>query len=83
MLLYSLLDKKAGMYGQVMAQLNDAMMARMLREVMAPDSTPARFPEDFDLYGLGEYDELTGRIAAEAQPRFVANMSTVLQNGGR
>lgn len=34
-----------------------------------PKSTVSQFPEDFDLYYLGEYDEKTGKFAPVDTPQ--------------
>lgn len=33
-----------------------------------PQSEISKFPEDYDLYYLGEYDELSGKISPESAP---------------
>lgn len=79
MLLYSLLDKKAGSYGGIMMAPNDAMLVRTIIERVESRDTLARFPDDFDLYQVGEFDDSSGRVFTENGARFVCNMATVLQ----
>lgn len=83
MKLYSLLDKKAGMYGAVMMAMNDGHMSRFLQErFVDPQETVKRFPDDFDLYEVGEFSQDTGECGSPGVPRFVVNMAVILNGGG-
>lgn len=77
MLLYSMLDKKMGEHGPIMMGLNDGHMSRTLVESFrGSNHTVARFPEDYDLYQVGEFDVETGSLRSDV--RFVCNVSVVL-----
>lgn len=83
MLLFSIFDKKASAFGSVMMAPNDGLMCRTIEEnVSGSGHTLARFPEDFDLYELGSFDDSTGRLVAADQPRFVCNLAVVLSKKG-
>lgn len=80
MMVFSMLDKKAGMHGAPMLAMNEAHMGRFLEErFRGSDETVARYPEDFDLYFVADFDEMTGRLTVPEQPRFVVNMGIILQ----
>lgn len=77
MFLYSLLDKKAAVYGGIMMAQNDAMICRTLEEMCPPTHTVRRYPTDFELYLVGSFDDATARLDDEKCPRFICNMSVV------
>lgn len=75
--LYSLLDKKAGVFGGVLMAMNDGHMSRFLQERFGGGTdTVAKYPEDFDLYFLGSMDERTGNI--EPKVVFTVNLAVIL-----
>lgn len=61
--LYSVKDTKLGKMGLPFIAPNDDIAKRMLAETMQNnDTTISKYPEDFQLFKLGEYDELTGEL---------------------
>ncbi|QXP08053.1 MAG: nonstructural protein [Arizlama microvirus] len=77
MKIYALLDTKSGTYGVPFFQRNDTTAARAISlEVNRNDESNMlnKYPEDFTLYILGEYDEETGLITAQT-PAIVTNAS--------
>lgn len=69
---YSLKDIKLGKFGIPFVAPNDDIAKRMLAETMlAGDTTISKYPEDFQLFKLGEYDEITGEL--ENDFNFIAN----------
>lgn len=80
MKLYVLHDKKSGLYGPTMMAMNDGHMSRTLHEAyMGSQEQQAKYPEDYDLYEVAEYDNQTGRVRVDGDPRFVVNLSVILQ----
>lgn len=76
--LYALLDRKLREYGVVLVSKNTETMVRELRnQVMGSGSTIEKYPDDFDLYRLGEFDTETGIISA-MKVQLVENVSTLL-----
>lgn len=70
--LYSIRDIKLEKYGQPFVAPNDEIAKRMLQStIRAGQTTIAEYPEDFQLFKLGEYNEDTGELKNEQ--RFVAN----------
>lgn len=77
MKLYSLKDVKSQQFGPVMMGQNDQHMTRTLQEAFEGSrETVARFPGDFELYLVGEFDTDTG--GSRQDIRFVCNMDVVL-----
>lgn len=79
MLVYSLFDRKMAEYGPLVLGNNDEAVKRALREVVSGSAgvTMVKFPEDFDLYCLGEFDQVSGELDGE-MPRLVFNVSSLI-----
>lgn len=45
-----------------------------------PQSTISKFPEDFDLFELGTYDNLTGKIDPLDTPHHIVKANQVVKN---
>lgn len=82
MRLYAIYDKKAMSYGEPIMAVNDAVMCRTIKDVIAGAHPVARYPEDYDLYALGDYDVDTGKIDVDVNRVFVCNLSVVLSEKG-
>lgn len=60
---YSFQDIKAQTFGNPFYAVNNQTAIRILSGVLyANDSYIARFPEDYKLYKIGEFDDSTGRL---------------------
>lgn len=85
MKIYSLFDRKLREYGQLVTMTNDDGVVRAMREMGSQSkgqSTLEKYPEDFDLMCVGEFDPVTGILNIEsAVPRLVANVGSILRNG--
>jgi len=78
MQMYSLLDKKAMTYGGILLAAADGHVARVIQErFTGSGDTVEKYPEDFDLYSLGEYSMDTGVI--DSKVKFVTNVAVILQ----
>lgn len=62
MRVYTLYDRKLRQYGNLVLGTNDAGIIRALREAKGADSTMGKYPEDFDLCCVGEFDEESGAL---------------------
>lgn len=70
--LYSVRDIKLQKYGIPFVAPNDEIAKRMLHStISAGGTTMSEFPEDFQLYKLGNYDDDTGEF--ETENEFLAN----------
>lgn len=60
-------DEKAGCFYEpfVMANVIDAQRTFM-QGMKSEKSMISQYPEDFNLYSIGEYDEMTGLISPQA-----------------
>lgn len=59
--IYSVFDKKAGVYNVPFFLQNNALAVRAFADLVNhDDSMISRFPEDFALYNIGSYDDKTG-----------------------
>lgn len=78
MRLYSLYDRKAREYGQqIIGGRNDELVMRSLLELRGSDAMPGKYPEDFELYCLGEFDQRAGQITPIIPPEFVIGLQTL------
>lgn len=57
---YSILDRKAGAFGELLFFPNDGIAQRAMAEVVAQPSNYSKYPEDFDMYQVGVFDNETG-----------------------
>ena len=77
MMLYSVRDLKLGKYGTPFIMDNDLTATRSFLLNLADVSHPSiltQSPLDFELYHLGEYDDVQGRFISNSEgPRFVAS----------
>lgn len=76
--LYSVYDKKMGVYGRPMPTEHLVQVLRGLKQVVnSNEKAPlSMYPEDFDLYKVGEFDEKTGEIhRADLKPIFMQNLA--------
>lgn len=70
--LYSIRDSKGEIYHTPHPAPTDKAAVRNFGLVVNdPKTHPGMFPEDFDLYYIGEYDDQTGKIAALDTPHHV------------
>lgn len=77
MRLYTLFDRKMKEYGNLVMAQNDETVFRALREGIPAGSTPGKYPEDFDLFYVGNYDVETGVLGSEF-PSLVGNLRGIL-----
>lgn len=81
MQLYSLMDKKAGSFGGILLAASDGHVSRVIQErFTGSGDTVEKYPEDFDLYALGEFTFETGAIQSDI--KFVVNVGVILQRKG-
>ena len=60
---YSVLDKTAGIQGQLMQFVNDEVAKRSMIPILKDMSQPyAQFPSHYDLKCLGTFDDQTGQL---------------------
>lgn len=80
MQVYSLFDRKLREYGGLVLMPNDASCKRALHEGLSSNSTVGKYPEDYDLMLLGEFDPLSGVIKPGVIV-LVDNVADILRRG--
>lgn len=78
---FALFDVKAEVFGNPMFVPNQAVMVRELtdevrRMPVSEGNNLAKHPEDFQLFDLGEFDEVAGTFAL-LKPRFLLEVSAL------
>lgn len=76
--MYSLFDRKRREFGPVFSAKNDEDMRRGLYELRGSGTLPDKYPEDYDVFYLGDYDQATGQLFACEIPSMVVNLEPVL-----
>lgn len=78
MKMYALFDKKAGSYGGILLAASDGHVSRVIQErFTGSGDTVEKYPEDFDLYSLGEFSLDIGTV--QSHVNFVVNVGVILQ----
>jgi len=62
LMMFSIFDRKLREYGAPLVQRNEESMCRELRSMKGSLGMMDKYPEDFDLHVIGEYDAETGRV---------------------
>lgn len=66
---FSVFDKKANLFGPVFSSHTLGSAERSLKESMSnPDSPHGKYPDDFSLYHLFDFDDETGLIVDTHEP---------------
>lgn len=74
--LFSVRDLKAATYGQIVSLPNRHVAIRTFQEwTRNPESFFAKYPADFELYELGELDQITGRLTTYETPDYIIRAS--------
>jgi len=75
--LYSLFDKAHGAYGAPFQAPNDALAVRSFEEAsMDASHVFAKFPGDFTIFYVGEFDENTATFTPANPPRYIQRGTT-------
>lgn len=77
MRLYSLYDRKMGEFGALVQSRSDEAVVRALRELFESDNQVSKYPEDFDLFYVGDIDVETGEVVAVFPPKHVVQLYAV------
>lgn len=75
--IFSVYDRKAGTYGQPFALQSRGVALRTFQSwVQDPNSFFAKFPDDFELYEIGVFHQVSGEIVP-FKPDFVGRASDI------
>lgn len=80
MKMYSIFDRAAHMFGSVIVQNNDDLCKRNVKTALisgAFDKQILTYPEDFELYCLGDFDNETGKVVP-IEPAFVIGLRDLI-----
>lgn len=78
--LYSIFDSKAEQYGTVFAAVSDGLAVRMfLTGIGSGVGDLSRYPEDFFLFTLGNFDDTTGLLDSLPSPRMILSGVSAVQ----
>lgn len=77
--LYTIYDRKSGMYGTPFASPNDGCAKRDFH-AFCSHTANEYIREDLELYKLGAFDSASGCLTDPQKPEFLTNYSEV-QNG--
>lgn len=76
---FSVYDQKAESYGAPTFLETEGMALRAFSDVCADVKSPfAKYPEDFSLHLLGEYEPNSGKMIPLAQPKFLYSAASVV-----
>lgn len=80
MKLFSVRDVKAESFGAPMSILTTGLALRGFAEAASDPQSPLhKFPNDYVLYELGEYEPNSGLIIPLSQPRYVVTASGIVE----
>jgi len=72
-------DSKGEVYNQPFFQRTHGEAERNFRTLAIDEKSQiAKYPEDYDLYYLGEYDDITGKIRPLDTPQHVLKAANAL-----
>lgn len=81
---YSIRDQKSEIFNSPFFKNTHGEAERDFRTLVNDDkSTVNKFPEDFDLYYVGDYDNNTGVFAPQSTPQIVIKAVQVLEQKPR
>lgn len=76
--LYTVRDVKTGIYEVPLAQISHGEAERTFQSLLKDSNSKiSKYPEDFELYYLGDYDNLTGTVIPNSSPQFIMNGAAV------
>lgn len=77
--LYSIYDTKTEVYMAPVAFPNEATAMRQVSVALTKDGMMSRYPEDYDLYCVGTWDDTEGRVNPLAQVRFITKLTKLMK----
>jgi hypothetical protein len=80
--MFAVRDSKGGFYSNPRMHHSHGEAEReMLIMMKNPEALMAQYPEDFDLYYLGDYDALSGKIAPLGTPQHLVKLINLRPQG--
>jgi len=82
--MYSVRDNAVGSFGRPMFMRSDGEMTRsFMDEVNRDDSPIGAHPEDYALFYVGEFDEMTGKVVSPTEPHSMGLAVSYVKAPGR
>lgn len=82
--LFSIFDSRTGLYNPPFNARSEGDASRMVALMTQnPESMFSKFPEDYVLYHLGNFNEDTGMLEPLSAPVTVARVSTIARVSGK
>lgn len=70
--MYSIKDAKAELFGTPFCKLTPGLAEREFQQLVSDPSTPiSKYPQDFDLWYVGDYDDNSGKITPRDTPEHI------------
>lgn len=77
--MYSIYDKKVNVYQPPLFCHNAGDALRTCHMHFSnPETKVNKYPEDFDVYDIGEYDDQTGQLKPHTNPQFLSTAVDIL-----
>lgn len=76
LILISVFDKKASAYGAPLCyeHVTQALRSYISFARQKPDAMQVQFCEDYDLYQVGEFDQISGAVTPMIPPQYLESM---------
>lgn len=79
--MFAIRDSKGEFFNTPFFQKTHGEAERSFKTLVSDErSNISKYPEDFDLYYLGEYDDQTGTVSALDTPQHVIKATALVQN---
>lgn len=80
MQVYAIQDLKVGGFANPVTTINDAVMRRMFHTIVTDvGSVVNKYPEDYTVFHIAEFDTETAQFTNNTTPRLIANGMEFLQ----
>lgn len=76
-LIYSIWDKKTQLYMPPFIAVNQGDAVREMMNLITKENKISKFPEDYDLIEIGQFNDSSGMIHGYQEKRFICNMKTL------
>lgn len=76
---FSLFDSKAEVYEQPFYAINAAVACRMMQEALQSDNKYSKFPADYTLFQISEFDDTLGSLVDLTSHVNLGNLLTFME----
>lgn len=77
--MYSIQDIKSDSFAPPFTANNEEVAKRTVQQALQGESLLSSYPEDYRLFEVGTFNNTTGEIEIEKQPKWVANLTEFSQ----